>query len=264
MTLKTEERQLNVVDFMSSPVIAVSSETNFMDAIQLMASKLIGNIVVKDNENVSGIITEREILHYLVLNKTIPDKKIQHILTQNFARIGPDTSVLDAAKTMIRMKTRLLVFQSDKITKSDRLVGIITASDLVRAFLETDINPAVEDAMTNKIITIHPNSTILNTTKLMLKKRIGSVIVTANGSPYGIFTERDLLNKVMEKGIDVDEKVGQYCSFPVVTAKIGIGANEAGRLMFAHKIKRLPLMKGEKIAAMVTARDLVAAFQRGR
>jgi hypothetical protein len=34
--------------------------------------------------------------------------------------------------------------------------------------------------------------------------------------------------------------------------------------MFAHRIKRLPLMKEDRVVAMVTARDLVEVFQRGR
>ncbi len=267
MTPRTEEKQLRVADFMSSPVVSVSSETNFVRAIQLLVGKRIGNVVVIDNEKkVSGIITEREMLQYLVLNKVIPNKQVKYILTRNFERIEPDTSVLEAARTMIRRKTRLLVFQKHKVTKriADRLIGIITASDLVRAFLETDKNPQLEGAMTNKIVTVHPNNTILNAAKLMFKKRIGSVIVTADGSPYGIFTERDLLNKVIGQGVDIDEKIGQYSSFPVVTAKVGIAANEAARLMFAHKIKRLPLTKRERVVAMVTARDLVEAFQRER
>jgi len=45
-----------------------------------------------------------------------------------------------------------------------------------------------------------------------------------------------------------------------LTATVGIGDKGAGRLMFTHKIKRLPLTKGGRIAAMVTARDLVAAI----
>jgi CBS domain-containing protein len=43
---------------------------------------------------------------------------------------------------------------------------------------------------------------------------------------------------------------------------IGIGANEAARLKFAHKIKRLPLTNGDRVVAMVTARDLVEALLR--
>ena len=257
---------MRVANFMSSPVVSVSSETKFMDAIQLMIRKRIGNVVIVDDKKVSGIITEREILQYLVLNKTIPNKQVKYILGRNFARIEPDTSILIAARTMIRRKTRLLVFQKHKVTKGvvDRLAGIITASDLMRALLETNRNPPIKRAMTNKIITVHPNNTILNAAKIMHKKRIGSVLVTADGHPYGIFTERDLLNKVIGRIVDIDEKVGQHCTFPVVTGEfVGIGANEAGRLMFAHKIKRLPLMKGDRVVAMVTARDLVEAFERG-
>ena len=212
MILRTEKKQqLRVADFMSSPVVRISSKKNFMDAIRLMVGKRIGNIVVADDKKVSGIITEREILQYLVLNKAIPNKQVKFILTRNFARIEPDTSVFIAAETMIRKKTRLLVFQKYRVTKGvDRLVGIITASDLVRSFLETDRNPAIQAAMTKRVITIHPNNTILNAAKLMFKKRIGSVIVTSDGSPYGIFTERDLLNKVIGQDIDIEEKVGQY------------------------------------------------------
>lgn len=266
MTPQTEEKQLRVADFMSSPVVSVSSETKFVRAIQLLVSNRIGNVVVRDKEKVSGIITEREILQYLVLNKAIPNKQVKYVLTRNFTRVEPDTSVLEAARTMIGRKTRLLVFRKHKVTKGvpDHLVGIITASDLVRAFLETDRNPKLEGAMTNKIVTVHPNNTILNAAKLMFKKRIGSVIVTADGHPNGIFTERDLLNKVIGQDVNIDEKVGQYCSIPVITAKVGIGANEAARVMFAHKIKRLPLTRRNRVAAIVTARDLVEAFQRKR
>jgi signal-transduction protein with cAMP-binding, CBS, and nucleotidyltransferase domain len=42
----------------------------------------------------------------------------------------------------------------------------------------------------------------------MYKKRIGSVMVEKNGSPYGIFTERDLLNKVLRLNVNLEENVG--------------------------------------------------------
>jgi signal-transduction protein with cAMP-binding, CBS, and nucleotidyltransferase domain len=98
---------------------------------------------------------------------------------------------------------------------------------------------------------------------MMLKKGIGSVVVSANGSPYAIFTERDLLNRVLGEHVDIEDKVGSHCTHPVVTARLGIGAKDAAKIMFSRKIKRLPLTKGGKVVAMVTARDLVEAFQRG-
>jgi CBS domain-containing protein len=261
---QTEERHLKVSDFMSSPVVTVRPDMSFADSVKMMILKSIGNLVVVEGEKVHGIITERELLQHLVLSKTVPNKQVKYILTQKFTKINPETSILGAAKTMISKKARLLVFRKDRRTGADQLAGILTASDIVRAFLQTDRDPSIESAMTNRIYAVRPDNTILAAAKMMLKKGIGSVVVTANGSPYAIFTERDLLNRVLGEHVDIEEKVGAYCTRPVVTAKLGIGAKDAAKIMFSHKIKRLPLTKGDKVVAMVTARDLVEAFQRGR
>ena len=263
MEQQAEEHHLKVGDFMSSPVVTARPDTNFVDAVQMMILKGIGNLVVVEGEKVDGIITERELLQHLVLNKTVPNKQVRYVLTQKFTKITPETSIPEAARIMISKKARLLAFRKDRRTGADQLAGIITASDIVRAFLQTDRNPSIEGAMTNRIFTLKPGSTILAAAKMMLKKGIGSVVVTANGSPYAIFTERDLLNRVLAEHVDIEDKVGAYCTHPVVTARLGIGARDVARIMLAHKIKRLPLTKGGKVVAMVTARDLVEAFQRG-
>ena len=263
MKQRTEERHLKVGDFMSSPVVTVRPDTNFVDAVQLMILKGIGNLAVVEGEKVDGIITERELLQHLVLNKTVPNKQVRYVMTQKFTKVTPETSVVDAAKTMISKKARLLVFQKDRRTGADQLAGIITASDIVVAFLQTDRNPSIESVMTNRIFALKPGNTILASAKLMLKKGIGSVVVSANASPYAIFTERDLLKRVLGEHVDIEDKVGSYCTRPVLTARLGIGAKDAAKIMFSRKIKRLPLTKGGKVVAMVTARDLVEAFQRG-
>jgi len=54
---------------------------------------------------------------------------------------------------------------------------------------------------------------------------------SASKIPYGIFTERDLLTKILSRGIDLYEKVGDYSSTPLVTTQIGIRAIEAARLV---------------------------------
>lgn len=256
--------QPKVGEFMSSPVITAHPDTRFSDAIHTMLLKGIGNVVVTDGEKVVGILTEREMLLHLTLNKAIPDKQIKYVLTQKIARVTPSTDVCEAARTMMSKKSRLLVFQKDSRTGvSDQLIGIITASDMVRAFLKVGSNPSIKSAMANKIITLRPDGSILSAVKIMLKKGIGSIVVSANGPPYAIFTERDLLNRVLGKHIDMEEKVGSYSTSPVITAKLGIGAREAGKLMLKHKIKRLPLTRYGKIVAIVTARDLVEAYVQG-
>ena len=158
---------------------------------------------------------------------------------------------------MISNKMRLLVFDNNNI-----LAGIITASDIVRAFRITDSNPPIEDVISNKIFDVVYDNSILKAVKTLYKRRIGSVIVNKDEKPYGIFTERDLLTKVLSRGIELDEKVGDYSSTPLITAQHGIRANEAANIMFINNMKRLPLTQDDKIVSIVTARDLVEASQK--
>jgi predicted transcriptional regulator len=252
MVLKVIE--LKVGDFMTSEPIAVDSDVSFPTAISIMAKNGIGNLIIKANNKPHSILTEREILSYLVRRGEIPLEAMKDVLTQPFMPISPRTSILDAAKLMILKKKRLLVFENEK------LVGIITASDMLRGFRKTGINPPLDKAMSTKIYQCTSTDSIFKAIKLMYQKRIGSVIITKKDLPYGIFTERDLLVNVLTWNIKLTEKIADYCSSPLVTAKLGICGNDAARFMSSKKIKRLALTEKDKIVGIVTARDIVEAF----
>jgi CBS domain-containing protein len=96
----------------------------------------------------------------------------------------------------------------------------------------------------------------------MGKKRIGSVIVTCDGKPAGIFTERDLLSTFIVHGRPLDTPVGEAFSSPLKTAPAGISIHQAAKIMAAEHIRRLPIMKKKQIAGIITARDLVEAYAK--
>jgi predicted transcriptional regulator len=265
MNLKAQNHELKVGEYMTSNPVTVQSDITFRDAAAKMADKGIGNLIVIENEKPVGILTEREIVQYLSQWLRIPNRLLEYVRVQSFEAVKPDTTILDAAKTMICKKSRLLVFDND----SNRLVGIITASDIVKAFRTTDINPPLEEVMTRKIFTLEYNNAIIRAVIMMHSRRIGSIVITYDNkkskTPYGIFTERDLLTKILSRGVDLDERVGDYCSTPLITAQIGIRAIEAANIMYLNKMKRLvltdPLSQDSNPVAIVTARDLVEAFQ---
>jgi CBS domain-containing protein len=223
-----------------------------------------------------GILTEREVLRFLASWTKIPNNILSYFKLQSFSKICEGISITHAAKMMISTKSKLLVFDIDN-GNNDTLIGIITASDIIRAFRNTELDPTLEDVMTRKIFYLNYNDTILKAVTTMYSKRIGSVIITNNNDknysnnktePYGIFTERDLITKIVVKDIGLSEKVGDYCTTPLVTARHGIRANEAANIMYLNKVKRLPLIdpvsERNKIVSIVTARDIVEAFQKNQ
>jgi len=263
MSIEAQTDELKMGEYMTPNPITVLFDITFADAATMMANKRIGNLIVIENEKPVGILTEREIIQYLSQWLKIPNRLLEYVKVQPSEAVKPDTTIFEAAKTMISNKSRLLVFDSD----SD-LVGIITASDIIKAFRTTDINPVLEDVMTRKVFNLEYNRAIIKAIRMMHNRRIGSIIILDNKNtnkskiPYGIFTERDLLTKILSRGIDLYEKVGDYCSTPLVTTQIGIRAIEAANLMYLNNMKRLVLtdpLSQDSPVAIVTARDLVGA-----
>ena len=249
---------LTIGNYMTAFPISVLPEVSLLDTVSFMARRGIGNIVVTHDDGTPlGILTEREVLHQLAFHKTLPNILVQDIKLQGFEKITPDTTVYEAAKTMLSKKTRLLVF-----SEYDKPVGIITSSDLLRAFRKTDYSPSIDSVTSRKIYQCAYNDKILDAVELMHKKRIGSVLIENVEESFGIFTERDLIFKVLNNKVSLGEKLKMYSSFPLVTAKDGLSADKAASIMAAKNIKRLALTKNDDITGVVTARDLVDAYRQ--
>jgi CBS domain-containing protein len=86
------------------------------------------------------------------------------------------------------------------------------------------------------------------------------VIVTRDGNPFGIFTERDLLSTFLVQGKSLDSPVGKASSSPLKSAPAGISIHEAAKIMAEQHVRRLPLMKKKQLVGIITARDLVEAY----
>ena len=248
---------LFVGNYLTAFPISVLDTVSLPDAVGFMARRGIGNLIVSTEEGEPlGILTERDVLKQIVEKNTLPDIELSEMILTNFVKTTPDTSVKRAAELIISQKARLLVFAD-----SDKLVGIITPSDLLRAFRKTYVAPPLDDVVSKNVCHMAHDESILDVCKIMYDKRIGSVVVNGKGSEYGMFTERDLVFKVLNNKVQLDEPIELYSSFPLITAKDGVLANEAASIMALHHIKRLALTSDEKIVGLVTVRDIVDAYQ---
>ena len=249
---------LTIGNYMTAFPISVLPDVSIPETIGFMARRGIGNVVVSNDEGVvSGILTEREILRLLHTYKTLPNIQVSGANLEKFEKITPETSVYEAAKLMLAKKSRLLVF-----SEYDHPVGITTTSDLLRAFRKTDYFPSISAVISKKICQCSYDDKISDAIELMHKKRAGSVLIERPEENWGIFTERDLIFKVLNNKVQLDEKLKLYSSFPLVTADSKLSANEAASVMAAKRIKRLALTKNDDIVGIITARDLVDAYCR--
>jgi CBS domain-containing protein len=246
----------HVSDIMSGEVVTVAPEASMGEAAKTMGERRIGSLIVIENNNPTGIVTERDLLSKVLAKELSPEKvKVGDVMSRPLVSISPLATIREAARTMIREKGRLVVFDDGG------LVGIVTASDLVKSMpwvAETRL--MVDEYMTRKVVTADEKAPVSGVARTMGEKRIGSVVVTRGEEPVGIFTERDLLTTLLAKGRSLNVTVGEVCSSPLLAIPAGTPVNVAAHVMAQKRVKRLPVVEDDELVGIITARDLVEAY----
>jgi len=115
----------------------------------------------------------------------------------------------------------------------------------------------VEDVMVEEVVTIEADATVQEAVDLMNKHEIGCLVVVLRGKPVGIITERDMLKRVLAKSIDSEKvKISEIMSAPLIVGRPGMEIEDAVRLMFKTKIKKLPVVQKGRLVGLVTLTDL--------
>ena len=256
--LRDLSRCKEVKEIMSRDIVTIAPEASMAEAVGIMGDRHIGSVIVTKCDTPVGIVTERDLLSkVLALGKDLREVKVENIMSYPLITIEPAVKIKEAAQMMVQKKGRLAVFDRGK------LVGIVTASDLIRSLpVVPETWVKVDDFMTKRVETADEKTPVASIAKVMGEKRIGSVIITSKGEPFGIFTERDLLTTFLVKGKPLIAEVGKEVSSPLITAPVGTSVHQAAVTMAMKHIRRLPITRNGKMVGIITARDLVEAYAK--
>jgi CBS domain-containing protein len=116
--------------------------------------------------------------------------------------------------------------------------------------------------MVEGVITIDADAPVMKAVKIMNENEIGCLIVIRRGKAVGIVTERDLLKRVIGKSKNPKTtKVREIMTKPLIAGHPDMDLEEATKLMFKMKIKKLPVVESEgDLRGLITLTD-VARFQ---
>ncbi len=117
---------------------------------------------------------------------------------------------------------------------------------------------AVRHIMTRNIISVKNNASVVESGSVMVKSDIGSVVVTEDGNPVGIITERDIVKECCAKKLcGGDVKVEEIMSAPLITIDADASLGEAAMRMSDNKIRRLLVTEKGKIVGIITEKDVL-------
>ncbi len=242
-------------EFMGKGVVTVPVESRVEEAIKRMAEHDIGSVVVKDSLGPCGVFTERDLLSRVLAKGKDPYATIiSEVASPKFPSIVSTLTLEETAAAMVEKKSRLMVFEGAE------LVGIVTPTDIVRIIRGIETDFSILKVISTRMVTAPPEAPVDAVVRLMDGKKTGSALVSEDGKWTGIFTERDLVKRVLAPKKSLGTPVKEVASSPVVTAEPGIFGREVAGIMALHRFKRLPLaLEGDGVG-IITARDVVEAF----
>ena len=117
---------IRVSDIMTRALISVNPSTTVFQVAKMMEQGGIGAVIVKDNDNPVGIITDRDFATKITANNLPFDTPVEKSMSSPLVTINHDASLSSAAEMMTTKKIRKLA-----VSDNGSIIGIITSTDLV-------------------------------------------------------------------------------------------------------------------------------------
>lgn len=112
-----------MIEKIMSKNLIVLNDSNLEDIAKAMKRYDVGMVIIKENNKIKGIITDRDIVTKILANK---DNKIKEYLTTNLVSIDINSDINEAIDLMKKHKIKRLL-----VKKDNKLVGVLSLSDLL-------------------------------------------------------------------------------------------------------------------------------------
>ncbi|MBI2654441.1 CBS domain-containing protein [Candidatus Woesearchaeota archaeon] len=109
-------------------IMKISSDTSVAEAARIMSEKLTGSVLVEEDGDVIGIMTERDMMRKVVAKaKNANQLKVKDIMSTPLITIDANEDILEASRIMDRHRIRRLI-----VVEDGKIIGKVTANSISR------------------------------------------------------------------------------------------------------------------------------------
>lgn len=238
----------NLVSLPPHSLLSAASET--------MSSYRISCLLVMQDNELIGILTEQDIVHAICCDPQSKTEPISKFMSQPVLTESEDMDIYEAFDFFNLHQIRHLVV----VDSESNVSGIVTLTDLASATDSSDFLEfkKVINIMTPNPLTISPDESMQTAVQAMDLHKISCIIIASKGKPLGIITERDIASLIHCENFDPSFAVTNYMTSPVHMIASSAIALEASSLMHQKKLRRLVVVdEDENITGLVTLYDVV-------
>lgn len=259
---------MKVAHIMTRDPQSVGPETSLDEAMGIMDQGGMRHLPVVDQGRLVGVLSDRDLLlatGWLSTGNGLSDWSerdtgvVGDVMHRDVVTISPEDSVVTLSIDVVLRGIGCMPVVDD-----DRLVGIVTETDLLRAFvraareglLSGDYDPPLSSYMSSHPATVGRRDPMSDAIELARKKHVRHLPVVDEGKLVGILSDRDLRGAV-GRGVLDEQPVEDLMTEFVTSLRSDAPVTSAAQVMAEEKISSLPIVDAGQLVGIVTTTDLV-------
>jgi CBS domain-containing protein len=258
-------------DIMQIGVKTVEKTRSIYEAIRILVEHHISGLPVMDGQRMVGIITEKDVLQLVVRGEHLPGP-VEQYMTRRVVAFDESDTIDKIWACLIEHSYRRV-----PITHDNKLTGIITRTDLIRAraanlgvkssrgtSVLNGAEPVVQDVMTPGLLTTTPEALVGEAVQILLTNEItGLPVVDDSMRLVGILSEKDVL-RLLGGGPAASSRVQDIMTIDVTIFNVNDSLFDVCECLAHNNFRRVPVLDHGKLVGILSRADLVMYILKNR
>jgi CBS domain-containing protein len=249
-----------VGEIMTTQVTSAPVSATVREVIDIMVAEDVGRVIIRDNDRPVGIFTERHVLRHVAdRNWDSMTVAVASLMTAPLRGVGHGVDIIEALAEMIRGNIRHLQVYGD----SGEVIGIVSLRRILAIAVELgqglSEHKTVGSILMHGALAMDENAPVADAIELMIQNDATALVLTAALKPIGIFTERDVLTRVVNREIDCKRvALKNVMTSPLAVMPASAWVGEVLAEMYRRDIRNMPVIgeRGE-LRGLVSMADVL-------
>lgn len=233
-----------VTEIMTTQLITAPASSTVDEVIKIMLAEDAGRIILTENDAPVGMFTERHVLRRVAKERLdLKKTSVDDVMSSPIHAVAEETPIVDALGEMFRGRIRHLLVRG----RRGKIGGIVSMRRVLRLAVELGYglseSISVGSILSDNALVVDESSPVATVVDRMTESQSSAAVILAGKAPLGIFTERDVLRRVVGMGLDMDQtRIKEVMTTPLFTMGEGSMVGAVMGQMYRRDIRNMPIV----------------------
>jgi len=250
----------DIKEILTTNIVSASPEITVAEGISIMTKNKISALILKENDELSGIFTERDVVRLANRKNEFHKTPIKTFMSKPVLTRQVNDDIFQIYGILKEKKIRHVVI----VDANKEIEGIISQTDIINNLgMEFYVDfKTISQIMTKNVLTTKKDVLLFDALGKMEKNSASCIVIEEENSPIGILSERDATRLILNIDDLNPKTVGAVMTQPVKTISEEASIYDTAKIMKKNAFRRLVVVNEEGyLTGILTQSDIVKGFE---